>query len=58
MDGDRSAFLPMRKMERSGLTERSPGIVPYFECGDQLQSCQAFNQPVSGFWYSPQNCTS
>lgn len=48
IDEDRTAFLPMRKIERTHLTERSPGFVPYFECGDQLQSCQAFNQPVSG----------
>jgi len=50
-------YLPLRRVvaadkahfERLDLrvTERSPGIVPFYTCGDQQESCEAYNQPVS-----------
>ncbi|CAG8979313.1 hypothetical protein HYALB_00002436 [Hymenoscyphus albidus] len=45
MDSGTMAFMPLRKTEHNGLIERSPGIIPYYECGDQMKSCEAFNQP-------------
>jgi hypothetical protein len=42
-------FLPLRKQEvwNSGLQERSPqNNVAFYECGDQQNSCEAYNQPV------------
>jgi hypothetical protein len=43
-------FLPVRKFEKfhdNSVSKRDhPGVIPYYECGDQLQSCVAFNQPV------------
>ena len=44
-----NTFLPMRKVKVLGdnsITERFSGVIPYYICGDQLQSCAAFRQPV------------
>jgi hypothetical protein len=50
-------FLPSRKEEiwDAGIAQgkrRSPqNEVPFYECGDQQNSCEAFSQPVSQiFW--------
>ncbi len=43
-------FLPLRKQEvwTVGSGRRSPqNDVPYYACGDQQNSCQTYNQPVS-----------
>lgn len=47
-------YLPMRKLETVvqgksswGLIGRSPKNIPFYTCGDQLNSCQTFDQPVS-----------
>jgi hypothetical protein len=43
-------FLPLRKQEvwNAGSERRSPqNDVPYYACGDQQNSCQTYNQPVS-----------
>jgi hypothetical protein len=43
-------FLPLRKQEvwTAGSGRRSPqNDVPYYACGDQQNSCQTYNQPVS-----------
>lgn len=43
-------FLPLRKQEvwTAGSERRSPqNDVPYYACGDQQNSCQTYNQPVS-----------
>ena len=42
--------LPLRKQEvwNAGSERRSPqNDVPYYACGDQQNSCQTYNQPVS-----------
>lgn len=44
--------LPFRKVagtdkyNSSGWARRSPMEVPYYACGDQQASCEAYNQPV------------
>jgi hypothetical protein len=48
-------YLPLRKIEvgkedislDSGWARRSPMEVPFYACGDQQNSCEAYNQPVS-----------
>lgn len=46
-------YLPMRKVaifsEDGRGNRRSPMGVPYYACGDQQSSCEAYNQPVSSF---------
>jgi hypothetical protein len=50
-------YLPLRMVEndlkelhlRLGFGKRSPGDVPFYACGDQQQSCGAYNQPVSHY---------
>jgi hypothetical protein len=47
-----NVFLPLRKMEvgsaDSTQWRRSPqNNVPFYECGDQENSCETYNQPVS-----------
>ncbi|KAL2071527.1 hypothetical protein VTL71DRAFT_12762 [Oculimacula yallundae] len=51
-DDGTQLYLPMRRMEyvaqeRSiwGLIGRSPKNIPFYTCGDQLNSCESFNQP-------------
>jgi hypothetical protein len=43
-------FLPLRKVATFGdddrWSRRSPMEVPYYSCGDQQSSCEAYNQPV------------
>jgi hypothetical protein len=43
-------YLPSRKVatfsEDGGWNKRSPMEVPYYACGDQQNSCEAYNQPV------------
>ncbi|KAG4429788.1 hypothetical protein IFR05_014724 [Cadophora sp. M221] len=45
-------YLPIRKLETVvqgksfwGLIGRSPKNIPFYTCGDQLNSCETFNQP-------------
>jgi hypothetical protein len=48
-DQSAETFLPMRKVQLFHIDsgpKRDPGVLPYYACGDQLQSCVAFNQPV------------
>ena len=44
-------YLPLRKIATFGdcgrQIRRSPVEVPYYACGDQQSSCEAYNQPVS-----------
>jgi hypothetical protein len=43
-------FLPMRKVQifqDDSMTGRLPWVAPNYACGGQLQSCIAFNKPVS-----------
>jgi hypothetical protein len=47
-------YLPMRQVAGFpevtipwGLTDRAPGNVPFYTCGDQQESCEEFSQPVS-----------
>jgi hypothetical protein len=45
-------FLPLRKLQiwesESVQWRRSPqNEVPFYECGDQQNSCETFNQPVN-----------
>lgn len=44
-------YLPLRKAARFSedgrRIRRSPMEVPYYACGDQQSSCEAYNQPVS-----------
>lgn len=51
-------YLPLRAVENCdseksllvygvGYIKRSPEIVPFYACGDQQHSCEAFGQPVS-----------
>ena len=43
-------FLPLRKVAKlgqDGRWSRSLMEVPYYACGDQQSSCEAYNQPVS-----------
>lgn len=51
-------YLPLRKVEVRdgdesllvygiGYIRRSPEDVPFYLCGDQQQSCEAYGQPVS-----------
>lgn len=43
-------YLPLRKVATFGEDSswsRSPMEVPYYACGDQQASCEAYNQPVS-----------
>jgi hypothetical protein len=42
-------FLPLRQisLHNSAIPNRSPKNVPYYACGDQQHSCEAYNQPVS-----------
>lgn len=42
-------YLPLRKIATVSdiAGRRSPMEVPYYACGDQQQSCEAYNQPVS-----------
>jgi len=50
-------YLPLRMVEndlkelyiRMGFSKRSLGDVPFYACGDQQQSCGAYNQPVSHY---------
>ncbi|KAL5321746.1 hypothetical protein ACEPPN_009709 [Leptodophora sp. 'Broadleaf-Isolate-01'] len=49
-------YLPMRKLETVvqgksswGLIGRSPKNIPFYTCGDQLNSCQTFDQPKGLF---------
>jgi hypothetical protein len=47
-------FLPLRKQEIWSLDTRrkSPqNDVAYYECGDQQNSCETYNQPVGGISY-------
>lgn len=45
-------YLPLRKVEvpvdRSGFIGRRKNV-PYYTCGDQRNSCRAFDQPVSQY---------
>jgi hypothetical protein len=53
-----NVYLPLRKVESCpneesllaygvGYIKRSPEYVPFYTCGDQQHSCEAFGQPVS-----------
>jgi hypothetical protein len=51
LDKEQSAeiFLPTRKVQMFhvvSVLKSNPEVLPYYACGDQLQSCVAFNQPV------------
>jgi len=42
-------FLPMRRVPSGHVTvigKKSLGPIPYYHCGDQMQSCEAYDQPV------------
>jgi hypothetical protein len=45
-------YLPLRQVTTSdkdgssGWSRRSPMEVPYYACGDQQASCEAYGQPV------------
>lgn len=47
-------YLPMRKIEKAVQAKsfrevigRSPKNIPFYTCGDQLNGCDSFGQPVS-----------
>ena len=43
-------FLPFRKVssgDETSFEKRNLGPIPYYHCGDQMQSCEAYGQPVS-----------
>ena len=50
-DTDVFIYLPLRSVEawsgreRSWKGQRSPEDIPFYTCGDQQNSCEAFNQP-------------
>jgi len=48
-------YLPLRVMDtfhnQSYLTKKAPGNIPFYTCGDQQYSCEAYGQPV-GFQLS------
>ena len=51
-------YLPMRKIETAvqgkyfwEVVGRSPKNIPFYTCGDQLNGCDSFGQPVSKYRY-------